>query len=156
MNQSRKRKRLKKPSYWVGVDKKPLCKWFESGEKGTWGFLTHNRGLVKKIKEADYILVFWKAHNAFTGLLKVTSPYVSDDTDKSLQFPCRVGVECLVALRRNTAIPFHSVSDKLRCCIRPKREWGLNFRPSPNKWIASDGRLVKNAIRRADRNPLAQ
>lgn len=146
-----------KPTYWL--DLFTYKTWQEFLDKGgnVSGFSENRWGIVKKIKEGDFLLCYLTGVSRFCGLLEVTSePYQSNDIIwKDNVYPARVKVKVIYKLEVEYSVPVYSILKEFSFYSddQSKIAWTGRFRGSPAAWKTQDAHVVVEALKKAVEEP---
>ncbi len=148
-------------SYWLDLFTGTTWQEFLHAGSKISGFRETRWKRVQKIKKGDYLLCYLTGVSRFIGVLEVVSaPFKSGDPViwKDEDFPCRVRVKTVVALKPDTAVPVQEMRDRLSIFRNLKNPlaWSGHFRGSPYKWRATDGEVVVEALSEAKKNPVSR
>jgi hypothetical protein len=151
---------MDKPNYWLDLFTGTTWKEFlEAGGKVS-GFRETRWKTMQSIKPGDYLLCHLTGVSRFIGLLQVTSDAFRDATGiwKDENFPCRLKVKVIIALRPETAVPIHDLRDQLSMFkdMKSPIAWTGNFRGSPLKWKTADADIVVRALQEAKTSPVSR
>lgn len=147
-----------KQNYWL--DLFTGATWNEFLESGgnTSGFRESRWSTVQKIKKGDFLICYLTGVSRFIGILEVISEPYQDNSPiwKDEDFPARIKVKPIITLKPNTAIPVHTLRDKLSFFqnLKSPHAWTGAFRSSPAKWSKEDGDAIFSAIKDATENPV--
>jgi predicted RNA-binding protein len=80
-----------------------------------FGFRERRWRIFQRIKTGDYPLSYLTGISRWIGLLEVISTPYRDSTPiwKDAEFPCRLRVKVLIALRPETAVPVLDLQERL-------------------------------------------
>ncbi|CAN5650821.1 hypothetical protein BH23CHL2_BH23CHL2_25850 [soil metagenome] len=122
------------------------------------GFRESRWSTVRQIEPGDYFLCYVTGISRFIAVLRATSGgYREDSAIWSREiFPCRVDVEVDAQLTFDTAVPIHSLRDDLSIFedLTSPHAWTGHVRGSPTRWTSSDGEIVVEAVKQAQRSPV--
>ncbi|MCB0750540.1 MAG: EVE domain-containing protein, partial [Ignavibacteriae bacterium] len=147
-----------KQNYWL--DLFTGATWNEFLESGgnTSGFRESRWSTVQKIKKGDFLICYLTGVSRFIGILEVISEPFQDNSLiwKDEDFPARLKVKPIITLKPNTAIPVHTLRDKLSFFqnLKSPHAWTGAFRSSPAKWSKDDGDAIFSAVKDASENPV--
>lgn len=147
-----------KRNYWVDLFTAETWREFNDAGGSVSGFSESRWNTVQKMAVGDYLLCYLTGVSRWIGILEVTSTAFKDSKTiwKGSEFPCRVGVRIVAALKPETAIPVMTMRNQLSIFekLKSPSAWTGYFRSSPNKWKSSDGEAVVTAVLEAQQNPV--
>jgi len=147
----------KSRNYWLDLFTGKTWNEFTGSGGTVSGFRESRWKTVQKIRPGDYLLCYLTGLSRFIAILEVTSePF--QDTSKIWAdevFPCRMRVKPIVQLTPETAVPVHSLRDRLSIFqgLASPVAWTGHFRGSPAPWKDSDAQIVVGALLEAKKNP---
>jgi predicted RNA-binding protein len=145
-------------SYWLDLFTGRTWRHFIDDGAEISGFRERRWNTVQKIKPGDKLICYLTGVSRFIGLLEVISEPYKDSTPiwEDEVFPCRVRVKPLIKLEPETAIPVHSLKDKLSFFqnLPSPNAWTGWFRGSPYKWKKEDAQVIVAALTEALENPI--
>lgn len=143
------------PSYWLDLFTGRTWRNFIGSGAEISGFRERRWNTVQKIKPGDILLAYLTGVSRFIGLLEVISEPYKDDAPiwKDEVFPCRIRVKPIITLEPETAIPVHSLKDKLSIFqnLVSLNAWTGWFRGSPYKWNNADAQNEQHAFANVSR-----
>jgi predicted RNA-binding protein len=145
-------------SYWINLFTIETWKEFIDAGSSVTGFSESRWSTVQRIKPGDYLLCYLTKVSRFVGVLEATSDPYQDDTPiwKKAVYPSRVGVQPIVSLTPETAVPITNLRNELSIFrgISNPNAWSGHVRGSPTKWSEADGKAVLRAVRSAAAHPI--
>lgn len=145
--------------YWLDLFTGKTWEEFLKNGANVSGFKERRRNIAKKIHPGDYLVCYLTGLSRFIGILEVLSEsYFDTDTRiwEDQLFPVRFKVKAVYSLNAKTAIPVHSLKDKLSIFrdTRTPKAWSGFFRGSPSQFEQKDGEIILEAVRNATVNPI--
>ena len=124
------------------------------------GFRNSRHKTVQQIKKDDYLLCYLTGVSRFVGVLEVVREVFEEDTPiwSDEAFPCRLGVNTVVELTAETAVPVLELKDRLSFFqdMKNPNAWTGRFRGSPSRFKDPDGEAVVAALQEARTNPISR
>ncbi len=143
--------------YWLDLFTGTTWEEFlKSGAKVS-GFRERRRKTAEQIHPGDYLICYLTGLSRFVGVLEVKSECYFDQTPiwTNEEFPYRFKVEPVYKLDAETAVPVFELKDQLTLFRGLKsKAWSGFFRGSPALFDERDGKLIVEAIRQAEKNPI--
>ena len=123
------------------------------------GFKERRRNIARRIHPGDYLICYLTGLSRFIGVLEVLSESYFDTETRIWEdqlFPVRFKVKLIYILDAKTAIPVHSLKDRLSIFKDAKtpKSWSGFFRGSPVQFNPKDAEAIIEAIREATVNPI--
>jgi hypothetical protein len=145
-------------TYWLDLFTGTTWEEFLRSGGTVSGFSEKRWTTLQKMKPGDYLLCYMTGISRWIGILEVTGKPYRDTTPiwKDAEFPSRVPVKILVALKPETGVPIFELRDKLSIFANldnPNR-WTGYFRGSPAPWKRPDAEVVCESVREAQNNPV--
>jgi hypothetical protein len=144
--------------YWLDLFTWTTWQEFLDAGATVSGFRERRWKVVQKVRPGDYFLCYLTGVSRWIGLVEVMSEAFRDNAPiwKDGIFPCRVGVKLLVALEPDTAVPVLELRDRLSIFqnLKSLRAWTGRFRRSPSEFPPEEGKVIVEAIREAEKNPV--
>ena len=146
--------------YWVVLFTGTTWQEFLDAGANVVGFRNTRWNYIQQIKPKDYLLCYLTGLSRFIGVLEVLSEPFQGNTRiwKEDKFPSRIKVKVITRLTPETSVPVVSLRSKLSIFenLRTPSGWSVRFRASPQRWKASDGEVVVQAIKEAKTNPIVR
>lgn len=143
-------------NYWLDLFTGSTWEEFKAAGGKVSGFRESRWATVQKIRPGDYLICYLTGVSRFIGVFEVASEPYKDSAPiwKDEAFPCRMKVKTVVDLTPETAVPVHSLREKLSMFKDQSSPigWTGHFRGSPCKWKTSDGENVVHALLEAKKN----
>jgi len=147
-------------SYWLDLFTDQTWREFLEAGGEVSGFSARRWNTIKKMKAGDYLLCYLTGVSRWIGLLEVVGPPFQDQSKiwADWDFPSRIKVKVLVALKPETAVPVLEMQDTLSVFkdLKNPNRWSGPFRGSPARWNRGDGEAVVAALRDAEENPVVR
>lgn len=147
-------------TYWLDLFTGVTWQEFLDAGGTVSGFRESRWKVVQKIRPGDYLLCYLTGVSRFIGALEVTSPAFRDKGRiwKDEDFPCRVRIRTVLTLKPETAVPVHTLRDRLSFFQDPgsRLAWVGHFRGSPTRWKNADGEAVLKALQEATESPISR
>ena len=147
-----------KRNYWLDLFTGATWDEFLKAGGNISGFRESRWSTVQKINPGDYLICYLTGVSRFIGMLEVIDEPFKDNSIiwKDEDFPSRLKVKIVVTLKLDTAIPVHTIRDRLSFFqnLKSPHAWTGAFRSSPAKWSKQDGEAVLNALLDAKDNPI--
>ena len=147
-----------KRNYWLDLFTGVTWEEFLKAGGNISGFRESRWSILQKIKRGDYLICYLTGVSRFIGILEVIDEPFKDNSTiwKDEDFPSRLKVKIVVALKPDTAIPVHTIRDRLSIFqnLKSPHAWTGAFRSSPAKWLNDDGEAVLRALIDAKDNPV--
>ncbi len=147
-------------SYWLDLFSPLTWQQFVDAGGTVTGFRANRWNQVSKIEVGDYLLCYLTRVSRFIGMLEVVGDPYQDHSGSIWDddFPCRIEVRVATQLEIDTAVPIKLLADRLTFFqnLRSPNAWSGQVRGSPTRWRTPDGETVVEAIRDAQRNPVAR
>jgi hypothetical protein len=145
--------------YWCDIFTGTTWRDFRENGCSVSGFPEKRWKTVQQMLVGDFLLCYMTGISRFFGVLEVVSPPYKDETTliwKDDVYPCRVGVRPVEILTLETAVPITDLKERLSIFAPEKKPmaWIGHVRSSIKEWTDSDGEIVLEAIRNAQRNPV--
>ncbi|MBI2579372.1 MAG: EVE domain-containing protein [Candidatus Aenigmarchaeota archaeon] len=144
-------------TYWLDLFTGKTWQEFLDAGAEISGFREGRWKTVQKFQLGDRLLCYLTGISRFVGALEVTSETFRDTKKiwSDAEFPCRVKVKPLVALKPETAIPVLSLKEHLSIFqnLKSPGAWSGHFRGSPAKWKNEDGEVIFKALLQAQASP---
>lgn len=151
---------MKSHTYWLDLFTGTTWQEFLKAGSRVSGFRENRWSLVQKIQPGDYLICYLTGVSRFIGMLEVASAPYKDTTPiwRTAVFPCRMDVNVLVALTPETAVPIHELRESLSIFqnLSSPHAWTGRLRGSPVSWKSSDGKIIYDALRDAQENPVTR
>lgn len=147
-------------AYWLDLFTWKTWQEFLAAGASVSGFRQGRRGYVEQMKPGDYLLCYLVGVSRFIAMLEVTSPPYNDEVTpiwSAETFPARVRTRVVVQLKPETAVPVDTLLSRFSWyphLKNPPRGWEFHFHGSPQHITPADARLIIDAIRDADENPV--
>lgn len=149
---------MSSPRYWLNLFTGTTWDEFIDAGATVSGFREGRWTTVKKVRPGDRLICYLTGVSRFIGMFEVTSEPYRDDTPiwSDEDFPCRMKVRPLVALKPETAVPIHDLRDQLSIFenLSSPHAWTGRLRGSPAKWKAADGEAIYAALKEAEKHPV--
>lgn len=141
--------------YWLDLFTGKTWEEFHKAGGQVSGFRKSRWATVQKMKVGDWLLCYATGISRWIGILEVTGPPYQDSTPiwKDEDFPCRVPVKVVVALKPDIAVPVKALSSKLSYFEGSPTSWVGHFRASPIREKLPDAQIVVDAMMNAQANP---
>jgi len=144
-------------TYWLDLfTGKTWAEFLEAGAEVS-GFRETRCTTVFRMNHGDYLLCYLTGISRWIGVLEVTGAAFksTDPVWKDEDFPCRVPVRVVSALKPETAVPVLDLRDKLSVFqgLKNPNLWSGAFRGSPAKWTPADGEAIVAAVADAAAHP---
>ena len=147
-------------SYWLDLFTGTTWKEFMEAGANVSGFGERHWNTLQKVNVGDYLLCYLTGISRFIGALEVVSKPFRDSTPiwKDQELPCRVRVKVVVALTYETSVPVLELRDRLSFFrnLKGPHAWSGQVRGSLSEWKEPDGDTVVEALKGAQRNPIAR
>jgi hypothetical protein len=147
-------------NYWLDLFTGKTWEEYKKHGAKVSGFRRTRLRRAKDIRPGDYLICYLTGISRFIGVLEVKSECYEDDTPmwEDAVFPIRFKVELLYELTPGTAIPVHSLKDKLSIFqnLSSPNAWTGFFRGSPAKFKPADGEAIVEAIKEAMAHPITR
>jgi predicted RNA-binding protein len=145
-------------SYWINLFTIETWEEFLNAGGSVTGFSESRWSTVQRIKPGDYLLCYLTKVSRFVGILEATTEPYQDKSpiwSKAI-YPSRVGVQPIVTLTPETAVPITALRNELSIFqgISNPNAWSGHVRGSPTKWSTADGKAVLQAVRLAEAHPI--
>jgi len=146
-------------TYWLDLFTGKTWEEFLKNGANITGFKERRRGIARKIRPGDYFICYLTGLSRFIAVLEVLSESYFDSQTRIWEdqlFPVRFKVRVVYALDPKTAIPVHSLKDKLSIFrdAKTSRSWSGLFRGSPVQIHPQDAEAITQAIADATENPI--
>jgi hypothetical protein len=145
-------------TYWLDLFTGATWEQFLAAGGGVSGFRETRCKTVFRMKPGDYLLCYLTGVSRWIGVLELTGePSTSDEPLwKDEDFPCRVPVRIVHALRPETAVPVLDLRDRLSVFsgLKNPNLWSGAFRGSPARWKPIDGETMVTAVADAVEHPV--
>lgn len=145
-------------TYWLDLFTYETWQEFLQAGGRVAGFNANRIKTVQSMRPGDMLLCYLTGVSRWIGLLRVIGPAPDDQSRiwSRADFPARIGVEVVVQLTPETAIPVLEMRDRLSIFqnLRSRNAWSVAFRRSPAKFSRDDGRIVVAALHNAAKNPI--
>jgi len=134
--------------------------WEEFLEHGAnvSGFRERRKNIVKNIHPGDYFICYLTGISRFIAVLEVQSECYFDESVifKNETFPHRFKVKLVHRLEPKTAVPVSILKDKLSLFenLKSPSVWSGFFRGSPVEFNIDDAKIIIEAIKQAETNPI--
>lgn len=108
------------------------------------GFRRTQRARLKSVKPGDRLLCYVVRLSCFVGVLEVVSEPFDDSTPiwSDDEFPCRVRVKTLIAVRPDAGIRIHEFQGRLSIFTGRPTSWVGHIRGPLIEWSPSDAHAV--------------
>lgn len=146
-------------NHWLDLFTGKTWEEFHKYGANVSGFKERRRNIAKRIHPGDYLICYLTGLSRFIGVLEVLSESYFDTETRIWEdqlFPVRFKVKVVYSLNPKTAIPVHSLKDKLSIFRDAKtpRGWSGFFRGSPVQFDQKDGEAIVEAIKDVTSNPI--
>lgn len=147
-------------SYWLNLFSIGTWQEFLDAGASVTGFRENRWSHVQRIAVGDVMLCYLTGVSRFVGILEVVSAPYKDATHSIWKddFPCRLKVRVVARLTPETGVPITELRDELSFFqnLKSDNAWSGQVRGSPTRWRNEDGEAVVEAVKEAERNPLAR
>jgi len=148
-------------NYWLDLFTGKTWEEFHKKGANVSGFKERRRNIASKIHAGDYLICYLTGLSRFIGVLEVLSESYFDTEQRIWEdqlFPVRFKVKVVYALDAKTAIPVHSLKDRLSMFrdARTPNAWTGFFRGSPIQFNPKDAEVIIGAIKDATTNPITR
>lgn len=146
-------------TYWLDLFTGETWQEFRKAGAKISGFRESRRSSLRRVRAGDMFLCYLTGVMRWVGALEVIGP--SKDSSRiwaSDAFPVRFAVKPLVMLDPEFGVPMNRFEGSLDFYRGPEHRGGFKgfLRMSPNLFKRDgDGPLIMDALREADRNPVA-
>lgn len=145
--------------YWLDLFTGKTWEEFLKSGGTVSGFRERRKNIAKKIHPGDYLICYLTGLSRFIGVLEVTSECYFDNETRIWEddiFPVRFKVRIVHQLNAKTAVPIHTLKDKLSFFKGSKyaKGWHGFFRGSPGEFDPQDSEVIMEAIRDTVNHPV--
>jgi predicted RNA-binding protein len=145
--------------YWLDLFTGKTWEEFLKSGGTVSGFRERRKNTAKKIHPGDYLICYLTGLSRFIGILEVLSDCYIDSESRIWEddvFPIRFKVKVVDKLTAKTAVPIHTLKDRLSFFkeSKPGKGWSGLFRGSPAEFEPKDAEVIIEAIKDAVKNPI--